>query len=256
MLFSLSYQNERKKEADEIRCPIEKLGYIYNFIKENPNKRYNIQIESKDFREDQIEIFKELNIDYTISCGDAISLYYCLSKNYNAFLRFPVSDWETFQQLKNLKVSDIYIDGALGFQTAKIANIKGNIKIRISPTISPNASLTEKRSENSFFIRPEDIHLYSPAIDVVDFKEKNLDKELALFSIYKRGSFSYDLAELIKNLEGGFVNNAMLDSISSFAEPRLNCGQICLIPDRSCHKCRNHLLTTKLMEDYLKIENS
>lgn len=44
MKFSLNYRSKHKQEADEIRCPINQLGTIFPFIKDNPNKRYNIII--------------------------------------------------------------------------------------------------------------------------------------------------------------------------------------------------------------------
>lgn len=48
MLFSLNYKSAYKQEADEIRCPINQIGAVYNFIKENPSKRYNVSIISNE----------------------------------------------------------------------------------------------------------------------------------------------------------------------------------------------------------------
>lgn len=43
--------------------------------------------------------------------------------------------------------------------------------IRVSPTISPNVSLSlDSTNANSFFIRPEDLDKYNEAIDIIDFK--------------------------------------------------------------------------------------
>ena len=66
----------------------------------------------------------------------------------------------------------------------------------MSPTISPTAAIIGIRP-NSFFIRPEDLSLYNKYIGVIDFKEPNQEKEDTLFSIYKRGSFLYDLKDLL-----------------------------------------------------------
>lgn len=53
--------------------------------------------------------------DYTIECGEITILQELLNEGYRAYLRFPISDWETFVALIDMGVSDIYIDGPLGF---------------------------------------------------------------------------------------------------------------------------------------------
>lgn len=42
MKFSVNYKSSHKNLADEIRCDVDKLGYLFNFIKDNPGKRVNI----------------------------------------------------------------------------------------------------------------------------------------------------------------------------------------------------------------------
>ncbi len=49
MQFSVNFKSTKKEDADEIRCPYNQLGRIYDFIKENPSKRYLIEtIENTD----------------------------------------------------------------------------------------------------------------------------------------------------------------------------------------------------------------
>lgn len=243
MIFSVYYQSKHKKTAQEIRCPYNQLGLIFNFIKEYPDKRYVIGLTDKLTEEEmkkaieQIEFVKGTAQDYTIQCGDVSQLKNLREGRYNAFLRFPVTDWETFCELRDLEVSDIYIDGPLGFQVKALAEGKGSIKIRVSPTISPNCTISANRDLSSFFIRPEDLNLYLSAIDVIDFKVNDQDKEDALYSIYTRGSFNYDINQLIKNLPAG-INNLMFKE--DFAKARLNCGQKCKIPNHHCRLCSNY----------------
>lgn len=242
MIFSINYRSANKLTAQEIRCPYNQLGLIFDFIKENPQKRVNIIIKD-DINEteltralEQIEYIREVAKDYTIECGHVKVLYTLISKGYKTYLRFPVSDWETFYQLIKLGVSDIYIDGPLCFNMDKIELAKGNTLIRVSPTISPNASLTE-RDVTSFFIRPEDLELYKNMIDVIDFHELEQEKEDALYSIYNRRSFNYKLNDLIKGLNED-MNNLLIQS--DFAKERRNCGQRCKIPGYKCNICRNY----------------
>ena len=142
MIFSLNYHSDNKKKAGEIRCPYNQLGTIIKFLKENPNKRCNIiipdeltQVQLTRLAE-QVEIIKTIANDYTIQCGNIYQLNDLKDMGYNRYLRFPVTDWETFQELREAKVSDIYIDGPLGFQMDLLEKYKGDIKIRVSPTIS------------------------------------------------------------------------------------------------------------------------
>lgn len=121
-----------------------------------------------------------------------------------------------------MNVSDIYIDGSLGFQCDNLKISKGNTLIRISPTISSNANLNQQvTNANSFFIRPEDLILYEDIIDIIDFKVDDQEKEDTLFQIYKRGTFNFDLSQLIEHLHTK-VPNMFIQS--EFAKQRLNCG--------------------------------
>ena len=249
MIFSVNYHSKYKKDAGEIRCPINQLGSLFEFIKSNPDKRYNIV--AKDLgpilekEEQQIELIKAVTENYTVECRTVVQLTALLYRGFNAHLTFPATDWETFSELQELGVTDIYIDGPLCFQMDKIALGKKNTKIRVSPTLSPNSTLT-RGEPNDFFIRPEDLSLYT-AIDIIDFNEPEQDKEDALFSIYNRGTFNYSLKDLIINLPYD-INNLLIKK--DFAQHRLNCGQRCKEPGRSCHLCSNYFA---VIEDSLKL---
>ena len=249
MIFSVNHHSKYKKDAGEIRCPINQLGLLFEFIKDNPDKRYNITIKNTESisekEEQQIELIKAVTENYTIKCRTVSQLSNLLFQGFNAYLSFPATDWETFSELQNLGVSDIYIDGPLCFQMNKIALAKKNTKIRMSPTLSPNSSLT-RGEPNDFFVRPEDLPIYK-AVDVIDFNETEQDKEDALFSIYNRGTFNYSLKDLMVNLPYD-INNLLFKE--DFATHRLNCGQRCKEPDRSCHLCSNYFA---LIENSLKL---
>lgn len=241
MKFSVNYQSKHIARADEIRCPYNQLGSIYKFMLNNQDKRYNIiltNVDSKDFKKaiEQIEVVKNKVADYTIQCDSIAQLDSLISSGYNAFLSFPVSDWETFSDLIDLGVSDIYIDGPLGFSINALSLKRGKTLIRVSPTVSPNASFSSNKA-SSFFIRPEDIILYNNVIDIIDFKETKQEKEDALYTIYKRGTFNYDINVLVAGLPN--VNNLMFTL--EFAETRLNCRQRCKIPGYACHYCPTYI---------------
>lgn len=245
MLFSLDYRSKMRDQADEVRCPYNQLGTIFKFIKQHPQKRYIIVIDKEISQQEQekvveqVHIIAEVTSNHAISCHNLAQTVFFLNKSLNAFLAIPVSNWETFAYLRDLKVSDIYIDGPLGFQCNSIVQGKENIKIRVSPTVSPVTVLSAQREPNSFFIRPEDLAIYNEMIDVIDFQASNLDMEEALFNIYKRGYFNFNIDQLILRLPYGVNNLAFKDA---FAKNRLNCRQKCNIPGRSCHFCEKYFL--------------
>lgn len=252
MNFSVSYQSPMKQQADEIRCPYNKLGSLFKFIKEHPEKRYCITIdkiltkEEIDKAIEQIDIVISVTDNYTVSCQDFRQSFQFLDLKYNTFLNFPVTDWETFSYLRKLEVTDIYIDGPLGFQCNAITAEKGDIKIRVSPTVSANSALSRTgRSPSSFFIRPEDLSLYEDAIDIIDFNVPLIDTETTLFNVYKRGYFSFNIDQLILGLPEG-ANNVIFNK--NFAQERLNCAQKCNIPSRSCHICSRYFTIAEQMQ--------
>ena len=254
MLLSVNNQSPYKTAAGEVRCASNQLGTIFDFVKNNPNKRYNVLLrEEEEISKaiEQIEFIKAVAEDYTIECGNIASLKALLELGYNAYLRFPVSDWETYQSLRELKVSDIYIDGALGFSVDLLAKSKEDIKLRSTPTISPNASLSAPAA-NHFFIRPEDIGKYTSAIDVLDLRQPTLEKENALFSVYQRGTFNFDIDNLIENVPAGVNNVALVD----FAEKRLNCGQRCKIPGNHCKWCNTQFSFVDKATKYGKLRTN
>lgn len=247
MQYSVFHRSKYKDQASEIRCPSNQLGLIVKYIKEHPEKRYNIIYdEDKDPIPkliEQVDLVKDITPNYTIEVSKITTLQTLIATDYNAYLRHPVTDEETLDNLLHLGVSDVYIDGPLGFEIDFLTKRKGQAFIRTSPCLSANASLAPNSKSNatSFFIRPEDLHLYQSAIDIIDFKEKDQDKEDTLFQIYNRGTFNFNLQDLIPQLHIEVPN---LFIKPDFAENRLNCGQRCF----RCHLCETQLaLASKLV---------
>lgn len=255
MLYSISYQSANIVDADEIKCPCNQLGLLFKFIKQHPEKRINITVPS-DYNDidkllEQADlVISVIGDNYTITCGDLILLDILLNKGYKACVKFPVADWETFGILKEHGVSDIYIDGPLGFQVDNLIQAKGNVNIRVTPALSPNAAFSRTSNASSFFIRPEDIDRYSEVIDILDFPAADIDREDALFKAYRRKSFPYNLALLIANLNTQTENALIRDD---FADHRLNCGQKCKVPGHPCHICDSQIyITNQLLRYYEK----
>lgn len=251
MLFSISYQSKIKKLADEIRCPYNQLGLLLKFMKENPQKRYLIELPNNIKQEDMDKAIKELEIiksmvsDYTFSCHSLNSFKEMRERGYQAFLDLPVTDWELFNDLIEQGASDIWIDGALGFQINALTRAKGSVKIRTVPNYS---SVIGNMQPNSFFIRPEDLAKYQEAIDIIFFKEKDLSREELIFTIYKRGNFIGNIEDLIPVTREPTPNALFKED---FADIRLNCRQNCEVPGHRCAYCRTYFNIGKNLQKIL-----
>lgn len=178
---------------------------------------------------------KKFNYSFTVSCKSFNVLKEIINNGYPAYFNFPISDWESLDNLLLIGVSDVWIDGALGFNLKSVKSKCGNVNIRVSPQISANASLSPKfkSNANSFFIRPEDVTTYEPYIDYFDFAVDSF-AEKTLYDIYKRQYFHQDLSKLIVHLNTK-ANNSLIPL--KFVERRLNCKQLCLTGESRCTHC-------------------
>lgn len=250
MLFSVSYHSTHLEEAGEIKCPYNQLRWLLDYMRKHKDTRYVVIYPGDDLENlvKQIDILKDIVSNYTVECQSLAELKTLINEGYSAYLKYHVCDWETVHQLIDFGVSDIYIDGPLGFQLKNVKKLCGNVKIRISPTVSPNAALSGIQP-NSFFIRPDDLQYYEKYIDIIDFKVTKQEKEDALFDIYKRGRFYYNLKDILEGCQFSVLNPFIKPE---FGQSRLNCNQRCLIPGHSCHLCDTQIQLTNLVYNYFK----
>lgn len=177
---------------------------IWKATKEKHNK-FAVKLN-----ENQIPLMKELHqagIDY--------------------FLDTKVDTLDKLHALYILGVSDVYICNELAFSLKDISKYckERNINIRVYPNIAQSScEQFEMDNFKKFFIRPEDVYLYEPYIDIFEFYTDRLDKQSVLYDIYKDEKWLGDLSQLILGLQENIVNTAILPD---FAEARLNCRKRC-----------------------------
>lgn len=247
MIYSFTYAPLTDKPC-EIKVPWNQLGTM---IKNTKNRRINITNCNKDNIEaaiDQITKLTKVTANYTISCRNFPVMFQFIEKGFNAYFDFPVADWETFDNLCKADVTDIQIDGALGFCMDSLNKRRKKVLIRANPVYSSNAGINNNIT--SFYIRPEDLEQYNNTIDILDFQPIDASAEETYYNIYSRGEYNYDLSLLIKHLRESVPNYAIL---KTFAQTRLNCQQKCKIPGHSCHICeRQFNLANKTVEALTK----
>lgn len=249
MQLSVYYQSKYKAKADELTCPYNKLGYIEDFIRQYPNKRYILTVErasATDFSQlfRQADFISSITQNYSIQCKDMPS-YQILrnhQKRYQIFYDMPAYNWDMLNILADFNPTDILISGPLRFQVDKLVAFKENknIKLRILPFDNYDERLfTGSDKITSFYLRPEDMCFYEPAIDILHLPND------AYFPIYSAKFFPDSLNILNPNLESkAEVNNMCIPPM--FGKLRANCGQKCQIPGYNCRACENALAAAKI----------
>lgn len=219
---------------------------LINFLQENQDKKIDLIINTKTFIENNdIVVFKKIQESYPQfdfsfvfidpKDEDTLSLIQKLKENYikyNYFFKFVACDWDQFLGLIELGVSEIYIGENLGFDIVSVAETAKelNIKIRAYPNIAQSSWGKSKSPLKNFFIRPEDVEMYSPYIDTLEFFGKQrLETYYRIYFIDKK--WDGDLKDLIIGLDQSVPNNCILS-----IENRLTCGKRCL-KNNNCNIC-------------------
>lgn len=152
-----------------------------------------------------------------------------------------ISNIDQFNGLLQTNVTDILVGENLCFHADNLHKLakKYNKKLRVFVNVVQSSWLDKENSITDFFIRPDDIDLYSNYFDVFEFwAEKN--RQNVLYEIYQKDKYWYgNLEDLIAGFKGHSFNANLL---SLFGEKRINCGKKCAYGIH-CEWCKriNHL---------------
>jgi len=155
----------------------------------------------------------------------------------------------TIDQLHGLieyNPTDMYICESLGFFLDKVSKIlhDKNIKVRVFPNIC-QSSFYETPSIKTFFIRPEDIPIYSNFVDVFEIISDK-ERQSVLFKIYKQEKWFGRLKEIIPSFKGELDNRYIL---KSFGLIRSKCGKRCMYQPGSCAICDRFIETADTLKE-------
>lgn len=128
----------------------------------------------------------------------------------------------------------MYICEELGFSLDKISKLlhDNNIKVRVFPNIC-QSSFSETPSIKTFFIRPEDISIYSTFVDVFELIADE-DRQKVLFKIYKQEKWFGKIKDIIPSFQGELDSKYVLNT---FGMIRSRCGKRCMYKPQSCSIC-------------------
>lgn len=212
-------------EENNIDTIVNNLKKIISIYNENKDIKFDIQLPF--YNQKFIEELKDTNLKY--------------------FFKAAANSWDKFTGLMSQNVSDIYITDELAFELDKVAEIahKNNIKVRIYPNVAQ--SRWDKLSDIlKFFIRPEDIEMYEPYVDVCEFYGDKAQQIDTYYKIYQEDKKWFgDLQEIIIGLDSKIDSKYI---IPRFAEKRIKCGKDCLKGGK-CEMCKRILDLSEQLEN-------
>lgn len=239
---------------------------LVEFMLAYPNQRINITISDPDdfitnhrinFFEAIAKEHEELNFALKIEHAadnyhdiEAQTLHHVIAGTaLHYFFSTYCSDIETFWSIISLEPapSDIYITESLGFNIktcAELAHDRG-IQVRVFPNVAQSA-WKEAPGIEKFFIRPEDVPVYEPYVDVMEFYG-DPEKANIYYKIYARDKKWFgNLNEIIIDLNQDIDSRCLLPD---FAVARLDCGKRCL-KGHPCHICKAQQTLAELLHKH------
>lgn len=146
------------------------------------------------------------------------------------------SNYEMFYSMAKLGASEIYIVEELAFDLKNLQSFRQNgIKIRVFPDIAQSYKGTKKiiPEITKFWIRPEDVDLYSNYVDTIEFCR--CDNRLStVFEIYKQKQWMGNIKDLILDYNENLPNTGITPY---FGHSRIDCRKKCMI--NQCNICMN-----------------
>lgn len=250
MSFAIPFHRQFKYLQDKTvqlnikyKPSIKKLESFIDTYKEH---RINIVMENEPSQED-LNILKVL-IDKFINTKIIIRLpiynenleQTLSSRSIPHYYNEIVTTWDKFLGFLSLDITDIVIAEELGFSALFLKPLakSKNIQLRVFCNIC-QSSWYKTKSLKTFFIRPEDIDLYSYYFDTFEFiyaKEKPDIHEInVLYEVYAIDKhWAGRLDEIIKEYIGEEDSRFFLPD---FAEFRLKCQKKCVTRGNMSSKC-------------------
>lgn len=246
-MFCLNYYPSQNylKDADEFKIkyrPADRT--LEDFLQEYQDKSIVIDV-TDNFDELDAKLFKGLsdkyhNIKLIIDYHNQEHLTLIQEYEIPYFFINAVSTIDELTGLMKYHPTDMYICEELGFSLDKISKVlhDNNIKVRVYPNIC-QSSFTDTPSILTFFIRPEDIAIYSTYVDVFELISDQ-ERQEVIYKIYKQGKWFGKINEIIPSFKDELDSKYTLPH---FGVIRSMCGKRCLYKPGSCNICQRMIET-------------
>ena len=256
MKYCLTYHRStfEKNLFDEVIIKYEEENeHVVNFAQEEANS-VRLVLDMRNYKgepADSLPVIKmttkmHSDIAVLLNLGQTDFAQVLLSEGIAFFYDKIAETWDELVSLVRAGVSDIYIGSELGFEIKDVASVchNRNIKIRVFANVAQtSAPLKNMDTITAFFIRPEDLILYEPHIDVVEFFGP-IDRQRVLHEIYTNGKWLGNLSEIIIGLDVDVKSSSIAPR---FAEARLNCKKRC--NQEKCTLCNNVQTFAQMLDE-------
>jgi len=254
------HNDDLLQQADEINVDLTKARDLNKenlllFCEQYKDKRINLCIDdfetgiNEGYISLALETIKESPYNIAIRLPGLNDLCNKIKEEHpecKIFFNDYITDWDKLYKYLDFGVSDIYITETMGFALQYIGPIvheKGT-QVRVFPNVTQSIH-TEMDDIKKFWIRPEDIEIYEPFVDVYEFWG-DPKKIATYFDIYSKDKkWAGNLKEIIIGMKQDINSNCILPR---FGERRVRCEKTCL-KGGPCNLCDTIFELSKNLED-------
>lgn len=252
MAFSMRFDSQSKylSKVDELIIDYHgELDTFEEFLEAHKDQRIVVALD-KDFKPYQVALFEPFLEKYknwalrfdeidkeTVDTLHDMKIPFFINKN--------VTGWDAFAEMLSYGVSDIYISCEIAFEIDKVAAVahEHGTKVRVFPNVAQ--SNYNIQMIKSFFIRPEDIELYDPYVDVYEIYHVDSINDDVFYHVYaEQKKWFGELREIIFYLDTDADSRYIAPR---FGERRLKCGKKCFKGGR-CDMCNTIYKLSKTLD--------
>lgn len=255
MAFCLEYypfQNRIYEDVEQIKIVYNpKDTTIGEFLEKYIDKTIIIDVTGQ-FEENDARLLKGLydkygNIKLIIDYYEKTHLDRVINYDIPFFFANYVNSLDKMVGLAKYYPTDMYICEELGFSIEKVSNFLHNkdIKVRVFPNVC-QSNFADTPSLVTFFIRPEDIKLYSKYVDVFELISDK-DRQGIIYKVYKQEKWFGPIQEIIPSFKHELDSRFLLPA---FGAIRKNCGKRCSYKLKSCNICDTLVDLAKVFEKH------
>ena len=259
MHYCLSSQVDKEylKQVDEVKIKYKEFKKILDIYEINPNITFILRITSKEdlknIKWEEIQQYNIMTQNRIIIETDSFDIMdVCKLFNLRYFYAIPVSTLHELKALVDYGCCDARIDAPLTHMLDKASQYK--ITLRMTPNVAYYKYIPHSDGVIGSWVRPEDVELYEPFVDIFEFEDCDKVKEQSLYNTYAiHKKWPGSVNNLISNLDYQGTNRLIP---RDFTELRLMCGQKCLSgsPCRTCYVFMD-LANPEKIQNYLdKVE--
>jgi len=222
--------------AHEIIFEYRDRKIIPDFIEKYPEKTIILtHFNFEDLDWDELKVYSVLSKNNFLLATNNIKIIDdCKQNQIRFYLAYPICTYDELSTVLDLGSEYVRLGAPLFFDLDNVKKYYPQAHIRLVPNIAYDDGYPREDGIVGTWIRPEDLNMYEPYAEVIEFNDIDPHKERALINIYwETRKWSGPVALLITNFNAPGINRMIPPE---FTEKRLNCRQVCKARN-SCHLC-------------------